>query len=88
MATIKPIDVDAVVSAAKDCGKIITIEEHNIYGGLGEAVAGVVCEHHPVPVYRMGIMDEFGHSGPAEKLLVEFGLTAEKIIEKVNTVLK
>ncbi len=87
MATIKPLDTELVVKAAKDCGKIITVEEHNIIGGLGEAVAAAVAENHPVPVYRIGVMDTFGHSGPAEKLLVEFGLTADKIIEKVNTVL-
>lgn len=80
MATIKPLDEEMVVRAAKDCGKVVTVEEHNIIGGLGEAVCAVLAENHPVPVHRIGIRDEFGHSGPAAELLQQFGLTADHIV--------
>lgn len=81
MATIKPIDGDAVLDAAAACGRIVTVEEHSILGGLGEAVCGVLAEGHPVPVRRVGVNDEFGHSGPAGELLQQFGLSAEHIAE-------
>ena len=81
MATIKPLDEELVLKAAKDCGKIITCEEHNILGGLGEAVCGVLAEKCPTPVRRIGVNDEFGHSGPAADLLKQFGLSAEHIVE-------
>ena len=81
MATIKPLDEELVLQAAKDCGKIITCEEHNILGGLGEAVCGLLCEKLPTPVRRIGVNDEFGHSGPAAALLKQFGLSAEHIVE-------
>ena len=84
MATIKPMDEELVIRAAKECGRIVTVEEHNIIGGLGEAVAGVTAEHAPVPVHRMGVRDEFGHSGPAAELLKQFGLTADAIAAKVK----
>ena len=74
MHTIKPIDKDIIIKAAKETGKIITVEEHNIVGGLGEAVAAVTAENCPVPVYRIGVEDTYGHSGPAVGLLAEFGL--------------
>jgi transketolase len=77
--TIKPIDVDLLVSAAKKTGKIITVEEHNIIGGLGEAVCSALSENYPVPVKRIGVNDVFGHSGPAAALLKQFGLSAENI---------
>ena len=80
MATIKPLDEELVLKAAKECGKIVTVEEHNIIGGLGEAVCGVVSENCPVPVKRIGVNDEFGHSGPAGELLKQFGLCAENIV--------
>ena len=79
MPTIKPLDEALVLEAAKKCGKIITCEEHSIIGGLGEAVCGVLCEQYPVPVKRIGVNDEFGHSGPAVKLLEQFGLCASNI---------
>ncbi len=79
MHTVKPIDREAVVRAAKETGKLITVEEHNIVGGLGEAVCSVVCEEYPVPVTRIGVEDCYGHSGPAKDLLKEFGLSAEHI---------
>ena len=80
MATIKPLDKDIVLQAAEDCGKIVTVEEHNIIGGLGEAVCAVLAENCPVPVHRIGVNDEFGHSGPAAELLKQFGLTSEHIV--------
>ena len=80
MATIKPLDEELVLKAAAECGKIVTVEEHNIIGGLGEAVCGVVSEKCPVPVKRIGVNDEFGHSGPAGELLKQFGLCAENIV--------
>lgn len=86
MATIKPLDEELVIRAAKECGRIVTVEEHNILGGLGEAVAGVVAEYTPVPVHRIGVRDEFGHSGPAAELLKQFGLTAEHIVEKTKVI--
>jgi len=81
MATIKPLDEELVLAAAKKCGKIITCEEHSIIGGLGEAVCAVLSEKCPTPVKRIGVNDEFGHSGPAVDLLKQFGLCAEHIVE-------
>ena len=81
MATIKPLDEELVLEAARKCGKIITCEEHNIIGGLGEAVCGVLAEKLPTPVRRIGVNDEFGHSGPAAQLLKDFGLCADHIVE-------
>ena len=81
MGTIKPLDEELVLQAAKDCGKIVTAEEHSVIGGLGEAVCSLLCEKLPVPVKRIGVNDEFGHSGPAGALLKQFGLCAEHIAE-------
>jgi transketolase len=81
MSTIKPLDEELVLKAAQECGKIITCEEHNIIGGLGEAVCGLLSEKCPTPVRRIGVNDEFGHSGPAGALLKQFGLSAEHIVE-------
>ena len=81
MATIKPLDTETVIRAARDCGRIVTVEEHNIIGGLGEAVCSALAEECPVPVHRIGVNDVFGHSGPAAALLKEFGLTADYITE-------
>ena len=81
MATIKPLDEELVLKAAKQCGKVVTCEEHSIIGGLGEAVCGVLSEKLPTPVKRIGVNDEFGHSGPAVDLLKQFGLCAEHIVE-------
>ena len=81
MATIKPLDEELVLQAAKDCGKVITCEEHSIIGGLGEAVCAVLSEKLPTPVRRIGVNDEFGHSGPAAALLKQFGLSWEHIVE-------
>ena len=80
MATIKPLDETLVLEAAKKCGKVITCEEHSVIGGLGEAVCAVLSEKCPTPVKRIGVNDEFGHSGPAVKLLEQFGLSWENIV--------
>ncbi len=79
MSTIKPIDLNAVVEAAKDSGAIVTAEEHSIIGGLGSAVAEVLSEVCPVPLRRIGIKDVFGTSGQPDELMEHYGLTAEAI---------
>ena len=85
MATIKPLDQELVLKAAAECGKIVTCEEHSVIGGLGEAVCSLLSEKMPTPVRRIGINDEFGHSGPAAALLKQFGLCAEHIAEVVRS---
>lgn len=84
MATIKPLDKEIVLKAAKETGTIVTAEEHSVIGGLGSAVSEVICEEYPVPVVKLGVNDQFGHSGPAVKLLDEFGLRAVNIAEKAK----
>lgn len=86
--TIKPIDKEILIKAAKETGLLITAEEHSIIGGLGEAVCSAVCEAHPAKVIRIGIEDEFGFSGPAEKLLELFGLTEQNIYDKAKKALQ
>ena len=82
MATIKPLDGDLVLKAARECGKLVTCEEHSIIGGLGEAVCSLIAESGiPCKVKRVGVNDAFGHSGPAAALLKQFGLCAEHIVE-------
>ena len=81
VCTIKPLDEETILAAAAECGRIVTCEEHNIIGGLGEAVCALVSEKAPVPVRRVGVNDVFGHSGPAAFLLKEFGLSAEHVAE-------
>ncbi len=85
MHTIKPIDKDIIVKAAKETKKIITIEDHSIIGGLGSAVCEVLSENYPTKVYRMGIKDEFGKSGKAEDLLKYFKIDKNAIIEAVTS---
>ena len=84
MCTIKPLDEELVIEAAKKCGKIITCEEHSIIGGLGEAVCACLSEKCPTPVRRIGVNDVFGFSGPANDLLKEFGLSAENIVKTAH----
>ena len=84
MASIKPIDKEQIILAAKDTGCILTVEEHNIIGGLGSAVTEVVCESYPCPVLRHGIYDTFGKSGKATDLLIDFGFTPEVVAEKAK----
>ena len=88
MATIKPLDEELVIAAAKKCGKVITCEEHSIIGGLGEAVCGVLAEKCPTLVRRIGVNDEYGHSGPAVDLLKQFGLCADHIVEVAKEICK
>ncbi|MCR4944006.1 MAG: transketolase family protein [Clostridium sp.] len=82
--TIKPIDKDLVIKAAKETGVIITAEEHSVIGGLGSAVSEVVSENCPAYVYKIGINDTFGESGKPSELLEAYGLTAEAIVEKAK----
>ena len=84
MHTIKPLDNEAVIKAAKETGAIVTAEEHSVIGGLGGAVTELLSEECPVPVLKLGVYDSFGHSGPAPKLLDEFGLRAVNIAEKAK----
>ncbi|MCF0246481.1 MAG: transketolase family protein, partial [Ileibacterium sp.] len=86
VGTIKPLDEEAVLNAARKTGKIVTVEEHSIIGGLGDAVASVICEKYPVPLKKIGVNDVFGKSGPANELLKEFGLSADNIIHTVKTI--
>ena len=88
MPTIKPLDDALVLEAAKKCGKVITCEEHSIIGGLGEAVCSLLSEKLPTPVRRIGVNDEYGHSGPAVALLKQFGLSAEHIVEVAKDLCK
>lgn len=85
IATIKPIDKDIIVKAALDTGALVTCEEHNIIGGLGSAVAEVLCEIAPAPLLRVGTEDRFGKSGVPAKLFEDYGLTAEAIVMKAET---
>ena len=88
LCTIKPLDEELVLKAASECGRIITCEEHSVIGGLGEAVCSAVCKKQPVPVQRIGVNDEFGHSGPGGELLQEFGLCAKHIIDVTKAFLQ
>lgn len=84
MHTIKPLDEEAVIKAAEETGRIIAVEEHNIMGGLGSAVAECIGENCPVPVRRIGVRDVFGRSGNGEKLLDYYGLSVENIVMAVK----
>jgi len=89
MATIKPLDEELVIKAARECGRIVTCEEHSIIGGLGEAVCTAIAQRGiACPVQRVGVKDEFGHSGPAGALLEQFGLCANQIAQTAMTLVK
>lgn len=88
MATVKPLDNELVLAAAKETGKVVTVEEHSVIGGLGSAVCDVLSENLPTPVLKIGVNDEFGHSGPAVELIKEFGLDGDSIAEKVKAFVK
>ena len=81
MSTVKPLDEELTLAAAKKCGKIITCEEHSVVGGLGEAVCSFLSENYPTPVKRIGVNDEFGQSGPAAQVLAHYGLCADNIVK-------
>jgi transketolase len=82
--TIKPIDKDILIKAAKETGAVVTAEEHSIIGGLGSAVSEVLSEECPIPVVKVGIMDTFGESGKPDQLLEKYGLTTANIVEKAK----
>jgi len=86
--TIKPIDKNIIIDAARETGAIITAEEHSIIGGLGSAVAEVLAENYPVYMERIGVQDTFGESGDGDELLKKYGLSPEKIIEAVKRIIK
>ncbi len=88
MSTIKPLDEEAIAAAVKKTGGIVTAEEHNVLSGLGSAVAGYLVEHDPVPMRRVGMMDTFGESGEGEELMRKYGLTAEKVVEAAEEVMR
>ena len=85
--TIKPLDEDLIVSAAKETGKVVTVEEHSVIGGLGSAVCDVLSEKAPTKVLKIGVNDVFGESGPALELLKKYGLDTDGIYEKVKAFL-
>jgi len=84
LSTIKPIDREAIVSLARECGAIVTVEEHQVAGGMGSAVAEVLAENYPVPIQFVGVRDRFGQSGVAEELIEHYGLGKEAIKEAVR----
>lgn len=86
--TIKPMDKDLILKSAQETGAILTVEEHQAFGGMGSAVAEVVVESHPVPMKLMGIRDRFGRSGEPDVLLEAFGLTAEYVVKEAKLLLK
>ena len=88
MPTIKPIDEEILLTAARECRRIITVEEHSVIGGLGEAVCSVLSEKMPCYVRRLGVQDQFGHSGPAAEVLRDYGLSAEAIAAAVREVVR
>lgn len=86
--TIKPLDEDIIVHSANKTGKVVTVEEHSVIGGLGSAVCDCLCEKCPTSVTKIGVQDVFGHSGPALELLKEFGLDGEGIYTQVKNIMK
>jgi transketolase len=86
--TIKPLDKKTIVQAAKETGAILTVEEHNVIGGLGSAVSELLSQNHPVPMRIMGIEDQFGESGSVEELFKEHGLTSDDIVDNVLELIK
>lgn len=87
MPSIKPIDEEAIIKAAKETKGIVTVEEHSVIGGLGSAVCDVLCENYPAPVSKIGINDRFGQSGKPEELFEEYGLTTANIVSRVKKML-
>lgn len=87
MHTIKPLDKATVLAVAKKTGKVITVEEHSVIGGLGSAVAEVLAEELPTPLKRIGVQDQFGQSGTPDELLAHYGLTAENIVKTAKTMI-
>lgn len=88
VSTIKPLDAETIITSVQKTGCAVTCEEHNIHGGLGDAVAGVLAENYPVPMKKIGVMDQFGQSGKADELLVHYGLTKENIASAAREVIR
>ena len=88
MATVKPLDTELVLEAAKATGKVVTVEEHSVIGGLGGAVCEVLSEKYPVPVKRIGVNDVYGESGPAVKLIEKYGLDGKGVYASVKEFVK
>ena len=84
--SVKPLDEETIVASAAKCGRVVTVEEHNVSGGMGSAVAELLAERHPVPAHRMG-MTGFGQSGSAAELMAYYGLDAAGIVRRVREVL-
>jgi transketolase len=86
--TIKPIDAETIIAAAKQCGAVVTIEEHQTMGGCGSAVAEVLALNHPVPIEMVGVQDHFGESGEPDELIQKYGMGKDSIVEAIKKVLK
>jgi len=87
LATIKPIDVEAIVTLAKECKAIVTVEEHQVIGGMGSAVAETLAQNYPTPIEFIGIQNKFGQSGTPEELIEHYGMGKKSIKEAVKKVL-
>ena len=85
MHTIKPLDTELVTKLAKECGAIVTAEDHSIIGGLGGAVAECIVSEHPVPLERVGVQDRFGESGDSDELLQLLNMKAKDIVKAANS---
>ncbi len=88
LLTVKPIDKDAIIALAKECKKIVTVEEHQVSGGMGSAVAEVLAQNYPVPIEFIGVQDKFGQSGTPDELLHHYGMDKDAIKEAVKKILK
>ena len=86
--TIKPMDKDTILKSVKKTGCVVTIEEHQVAGGMGSAVSEILSQNYPAPMEIIGVKDRFGESGEPNELLEKFGLTAKDIVEAVKRVLK
>jgi transketolase len=87
LSTVKPLDVDAIVTLATKTGRVVTVEEHQIYGGMGSAVAECLAAHHPVPIEFIGVHDRFGQSGTPEELIEYYGMGKDAVVNAVHKVL-
>ncbi|MBI2995753.1 MAG: transketolase family protein [Candidatus Melainabacteria bacterium] len=88
VSTIKPLDNETILSSVQKTSCAVTCEEHNIHGGLGDAISSLVVEHFPVPIKKIGVQDQFGQSGKADELLIHYGLTKENIAKAAKEVIK
>ena len=84
ICTIKPLDEDSIIHSAKKTGKVVTVEEHSVIGGLGSAVCDALCAKLPTPVKKIGMQDVFGESGPAAALIEKYGLDAKGVCKSVK----